>query len=201
MVNLSNNNDQLTPAGPAGPQRSYVTSTAETAYGIPLTVSGQFLGIEESLAKDFLLKIRGRLFSWHPTRPVPSQAEVDAQPKGLMEPAFVYIQRDGNKPPVAQVYEGPYGVFKVGPKVFIIQRGWLEERLSIDHLKPHVGRDPMEAAMLAKRPRLLLSSETGGYHVALWTCSFKYMELSINLRERGVKNPRNFYRAIKAVNS
>ena len=54
----------------------------------------------------------------------------------------VYVQRGGVGPLLADSYAGPYLVLEKGPKVFRLQLGTLEEVVSRDWLKPHVGMAP-----------------------------------------------------------
>ncbi len=63
----------------------------------------------------------------------------------MMEAAFVYIHRDCNKPALFQLYEGLLAVITRGPKVVTVMRGSQKEFVSVNRLKPHKGKDPVEA--------------------------------------------------------
>jgi transposase InsO family protein len=138
----------------AAPKEDTAVSSAEMLYGLPLTLPGQFLEAIEPPASEFLQKLQDTVVTQSfPTRPVPACRSSDSLPKGLMEATYVYLRRDGNKPPLAQLYQGPYAVIKRGPKVFTLQVGRQTEVVSVDRLKPHLGRGPVEAAMPVKRGR------------------------------------------------
>ncbi len=53
-----------------------------------------------------------------PTRPLAGKATSSFIPAGLMEAIYIYVQRDGQRPPLAQLYEGPYAVISRGGKNF-----------------------------------------------------------------------------------
>ncbi len=55
-----------------------------------------------------------------------------ALPAGLLEATYVYVRRGGNRPPLAQLYEGPYAVISRGDKSFKLQVGLKESTVSID---------------------------------------------------------------------
>jgi hypothetical protein len=57
---------------------------------------------------------------------------VTALPAGLLEATYVYVRRGGNRPPLAQLYEGPYAVISRGDKSFKLQVGLKESTVSID---------------------------------------------------------------------
>jgi hypothetical protein len=94
-------------------------SSAEMLHGLPITLPGQFLEAIEPLASNFLQQLQDTVVTQlFPTQPVPACRSSDILPKGLMEASYVYLRRDGNKPPLAQLCQGPYAVVKRGPKVF-----------------------------------------------------------------------------------
>ncbi len=70
-----------------------------------------------------------------------------------METTFVYLRKDGNQPPLAQLYEGPFAVVARNKKVFRLQIGTREVPVSIGHLKPHFGTALVKPAVLASRGR------------------------------------------------
>ncbi len=74
-------------------------------------------------------------------------------PAGLLEAAYVYVRRDGNRPPLAQLYEGPYAVISRGAKFFKLQVGPKEVTVSIDRMKPHLGAEVLQPAVPARRGR------------------------------------------------
>jgi hypothetical protein len=79
-------------------------SSAEMVYGCPLTLPGQFLEGKEPPTQPF---VRGLQQVVHgltiPTRPLPEERTVGILPAGLLEATYVYVRRDGNRPPLAQL--------------------------------------------------------------------------------------------------
>jgi hypothetical protein len=136
----------------AAPKEDTAVSSTEMLYGLPLTLPGQFLEATEPPALDFLQQLQDTVATQSfPTQPVPACRSSDVLPKGLMESSYVYLRRVGNKPPLAQLYQGPYAVEKRGPKVFTLQVGHQTEVVSVDLLKPRLGCGPVEAATPVKR--------------------------------------------------
>jgi hypothetical protein len=87
------------------------------------------------------------------TRPLPAEAQSASIPKGLMEATFIYLRKDGNRPSLAQLYEGPFTVVARNKKVFRLQMGTREVSVSIDLLKPHLGAALVKPAVPASRGR------------------------------------------------
>jgi transposase InsO family protein len=137
----------------ATPKEDSAVSSAEMVYGLPLTLAGQFLEAREPPASVFLDRLRDTVWGNLPTQPPPAAASQEALPKGLMDAPYVYLRRDGAKPPLSQVYEGPFAVVKRTPKVFTIRKGRQEELVSVDRLKPHLGEAAVEAADPIRRGR------------------------------------------------
>ncbi len=65
----------------------------------------------------------------------------------------MYVRRDGQRPPLAQLYEGPYAVISRGEKTYKLQMGPREIVVSIDRLKPHLGPAELQVAVPATRGR------------------------------------------------
>ncbi len=49
-------------------------------------------------------------------------------------------------PPLTPLYAGPYEVLEPGEKTFLIRIGNREDRVSVDRLKPHLGKEPVQPA-------------------------------------------------------
>jgi hypothetical protein len=58
----------------------------------------------------------------------------------------VYVRRGGTTPPLTLPYAGPYEVLEPGEKTFLIRIGNREDRVSVDRLKPHLGKEPVQPA-------------------------------------------------------
>ncbi len=129
-------------------------SSAELVYGSPLTLPGQFLEAGDPPTEDFLQRLQRVVQgSSLPTRPLAGKATSSSIPAGLMEAVYVYVRRDGQRPPLAQLYEGPYAVISRGEKTFKLQVGPRELVVSIDRLKPHLGSAGLQVTVPAARGR------------------------------------------------
>jgi hypothetical protein len=83
-----------------------------------------------------------------------SYAQVTASvPAALLAAKYVYVRRDGHKPPLSPLYEGPFAVLRSGDKHYEIQMGGRKETVSIDRLKPHLGDAAIMPAEPARRGR------------------------------------------------
>jgi hypothetical protein len=88
-------------------------ASTEMIYGLLLTLPGQVLEATEPPALDFLWQLQDTMVTQSfPTQPVPAHRATDVLPKGLMEASYVSLRRDGNKPLLAQLYQGLYAVMK-----------------------------------------------------------------------------------------
>ncbi len=56
----------------------------------------------------------------------------------MLQASHVYVRRSGTLP----LYVGPYEVFERTDKCFRLAVGGREETVSIDRLKPHLGKGP-----------------------------------------------------------
>ena len=64
------------------------------------------------------------------------------------------MRRGGTTPPLTPPYAGPYKVLESGEKTFLIRIGNREDRVSVDRLKPHLGKEPVQpAAPRRRRPK------------------------------------------------
>jgi hypothetical protein len=129
-------------------------SSAELVYGSPLTLPGQFLEARDPPVEDFLQRLQRVVQgSSLPTRPLAGKATSSSIPAGLMEAVYIYVRRDGQRPPLAQLDEGPCAVISRGEKTFKLQVGPRELVVSIDRLKPHLGSASLQVVVPAARGR------------------------------------------------
>jgi hypothetical protein len=136
------------------PKEDTALSSAEMVYGCPLTLPGQFLEGKEPPTQPFVHGLQQAVHGLTiPTRPLPEERTVSTLPAGLLEATYVYVRQDGNRPPLAQLYEGPYAVISRGAKSFKLQVGQRESTVSIDRLKPHLGTEDVRPAVPARRGR------------------------------------------------
>jgi hypothetical protein len=131
-------------------------------YGCPLTLSGQILEGKEPPTQPFVRNLQ-QVVHGHtiPTRPLPKERTTTTLPKGLLEATYVYLRRDGHRPLLAQLYEGPYAVISMGAKLFKLQAGHRETTVSVDRLKPHLGTENVRPAAPARRGRPPSSDASG----------------------------------------
>ncbi len=138
----------------AAPKEDAGVSSAELVYGSPLTLPGQFLEAGDPPSADFLQRLQRVVQgSSLATRPMAGKVTSSFIPAGLMEAVYVYVRRDGQRPPLAQLYEGPYAVISRREKTFKLQVGPREQVVSLDRLKPHLGSADLQAAVPATRGR------------------------------------------------
>jgi len=74
----------------------------------------------------------------------------------------VYVRRGGTTPPLTPPYAGPYEVLEPGEKTFLIRIGNKEDRVSVDRLKPHLGKEPVQPAAPRRRGRPKNVQEAAG---------------------------------------
>ena len=94
------------------PKDDLQTSSAELVYGAPLTVPGDFIATQETLANPSTLlpHLRAKVEQFTPT-PTSKHAHPRAfVPPGLQSSAFVFIRRDAHRTPLQRPYEGPFKV-------------------------------------------------------------------------------------------
>ena len=70
------------------------------------------------------------------TRPLGGPPPVSAPPPALSSEDFVFIKREAPGPPLSPLYDSPYRVLARGPKVFTLELGGRQERVTVDRLKP-----------------------------------------------------------------
>ena len=114
-------------------------SPAEMTFEVPLHLPGEFCGLTRALpaADQFLRDLRQATAD---LRPVPTSAHRPPAethiPEALRTCPFIFVRRDGHRPPLQPKYDGPYPVLNRQPKFFRILLGEKEDTVSIDRLKP-----------------------------------------------------------------
>ena len=132
-------------------------SSAQLVFGQPLILPGELTGVPESAAEDFHEQLASE--DPPPMCQPRSYAAVAASsttvPHHLQGANFVYVRRGGTIPPLAPVYSGPYRMQHAvaGPKVFVLEVGPNQEKVTVDRLKPHTGPLPVVPAVPVKRGR------------------------------------------------
>jgi transposase InsO family protein len=139
------------------PKEDLGASPAELVFGSPLTVPGEFLGGEENDPDTarFLRQLRERVDNLTPTPTSAHGSRTTNVPDPLQSATFVFVRKDGYKPPLSPKYDGPFKVLERGPKVFKLQLGTRTDLVSIDRLKTAItDKDsPVRVAMPPRRGR------------------------------------------------
>ena len=120
----------------AAPKEDHNVSAAELLYGVPLALPGELVETAEPPATDFLENLRRPSPLSLPVRPFSGHQLNKGAPDRLASAAFVFVRRGAPGPPLSPLYDGPYKVVGREEKVFTLQLGGREEKVSVDRLKP-----------------------------------------------------------------
>ena len=112
-------------------------SPAEMVFGSPISIPGDCLPTAAALpAVDQLHHLHETVDRF---RPVPTAHHTPRQPPPLrLLPAdteFVFVRRDGRKPPLSPAYDGPYRVLRMTDKVVTVQMGTKSDTISAERCK------------------------------------------------------------------
>ena len=137
------------------PKEDLRSSSAELVYGSPLTVPGDFF--PDSAPRSAPRELQQQRERAKNLRPVPTTAHGEDKiqshiPKALGQAKFVFVRHDARKPPLQSPYDGPFEVLERTPKFFTLQVGTLQDKVSIDRLKPAY-LDPSQLPQVAQPPR------------------------------------------------
>ena len=111
---------------------------AEALYGSQLVLPGQLLSNPEPPASFYpgLERAMADFIPAPPRHNLSKSAPLPAAiPEALYTCPFVFVRKDGHKPPLAPVYDGPYRVLRRSPNVFLIQLGSRVDSVSVHRLK------------------------------------------------------------------
>ncbi len=139
----------------ATPKEDTGVSSAELAFGAPLTLPGELLVTPEASTEALVEQIRSGFTLF---RPLPSRRQSEpvvesGVPTPLKEASHVYILRGAVAPTLEPKYQGPYLVLEKHRKYFKVAVGPAVETVSVDRLKGHHGCGPVQPAHLARRGR------------------------------------------------
>lgn len=118
----------------SAPKEDSGCSSVEMVYGAPLTVPGEFISSHRAHS-DNDLQLKCLRDQAHSLRPIPISQHGRAPitiPQDLHHTKFVFIRCDAHHTPLQRPYEG---LFKTGPKTFLVDIGGKTEAISIDRLK------------------------------------------------------------------
>ena len=123
----------------AAPCESSGLPASRALYGTDLVLPGQFLDAPEPPPADFFRRLHQSMETFVPATvqsspPAPSPAS--ALPPALLMADMVLVRRDGHKPPLAPLYDGPYKVLVRTPRYFRLQVGSRADSVSVERLKP-----------------------------------------------------------------
>ena len=147
------------------PKEDLGVSVAELVYGGPLTLPGEFVvpGVEaRENPTDLLPHLRSVVRSFRPVTPAIHQSGPPPMPTNLQNSKFVFIRRDGHRPPLQPPYEGPFHLLRAGPKYCLVDLGNRHDSVSVDRLKPaHADPDvPVTTAQAPRRGRPLTTHQS-----------------------------------------
>jgi transposase InsO family protein len=134
----------------AAPKEDSGLSSAELVFGMPLTLPGQLLAVPETPVEKVVEELRA--VQPLPTRQL-SYAEAASGLQQLQQAEYVYVRRGGVVPPLSPLYQGPYRVLEKSQKFFSLEVGGRTEVVSVDRLKPHLGKAPISPALPPQRGR------------------------------------------------
>ena len=138
------------------PKKDLATSSAQLAYGSPITVPGNFIASPtpaDEPAQDILPALREKVASFLPVPTSQHGTSSSSVPRTLRLWQYVFIRRDIHKSPLERPYEGPFKVIRAATKTFTLDRGGNLETVSVDRLKPaHLDLD-MPVAVHIPKPR------------------------------------------------
>ncbi len=139
----------------AAPRENSGISAAELVYGCPLSLPGQFLSAAEPPPASFVSQLPSSLpCVSDQTGCSPPAAP---PPQELRTASFVYVRSPPLSPGLAPAYRGPYRVSVPGNKYFVVDIGGSPTAVSVDRLKPHLGKALISPAPTPRRGRPPLS--------------------------------------------
>ncbi len=121
------------------PKEDLCCSSAESVYGTPLTILGDFIqpcNTQSLDASHFLQRLHTHVRSLVPTATSQHRVVPFSVTRNLQLAKFVFICRDAHRTPLQRPYEGPFKVVCPDSKTFKVDIGGRTETISIDRIKP-----------------------------------------------------------------
>ncbi len=111
----------------AQPREDTGVSAAESVFGAPLVLPGQYLHQQEPPQQKFFEQLRLAMSGFqltpaHHNLSGSAAAPVEL-PADLLQADFVFVRRDGHVPVLAQLYDGPYTVLARSRETFQLWMG------------------------------------------------------------------------------
>lgn len=143
-------------------------SSAEFVFGAPISLPGDCLPSQQPRsAADSLHDLRETVGRFRPIQTAHHTAPRPAGPQLPPDTAFVFVRRDGHKPPLVPAYDGPFRVLQQDDKTVRIEKGLSSDVVSVDRCKAasvdadvtvqvpaRRGRPPLTQPPVVPRPRL-----------------------------------------------
>ena len=121
-------------------------SSAELLYGVPLALPGELVDTAEPPATLFLENLQWPPAAGLPTRQLAPASSPSIPLQQLMTADYIFVRRGAPGPPLSPLYDSPYRVTTKSPKVFELQLGTCQEKVSVDRLKPCLSSEVSPAA-------------------------------------------------------
>jgi hypothetical protein len=135
------------------------TARAQSVFGSPLILPGQFLDSPELPSKDFLEQFSKTLTAAEHSSTRPHRRRPPPRlPDDLARLPTVFMRRDGHVPPLQPLYDGPYGVLRRSLHHFTLRIGNKEDKVSTLWLKPCTDPTAPPAQPRVKTARPLTSA-------------------------------------------
>ena len=149
----------------SAPGEDSALPASRALYGADLVLPGQFLEAPEAPTPAFFTKLQQQMvdFCPGPVRHAPAApSRLEDLPAALLAADMVLVRRDGPKPPLAPVYDGPYKVLARSPRSFHLQVGARVDTVSVERLKPAFCSVDVSPAVPRRRGRPPGSSSSSG---------------------------------------
>ena len=139
----------------SAPREDSSASAAQAVYGSDLVLPGQFLSAPDPPPQEFLQDLTRTMsgFSPPPVRHNSATVTPSDLPAALLSAEMVLVRRDGPKPPLSPVYDGPYLVLARTSRYFRLQLGDRADNVSVERLKPASCSAGTPAALPRRRGR------------------------------------------------
>uniref|UniRef100_A0A0L8HB77 Uncharacterized protein n=1 Tax=Octopus bimaculoides TaxID=37653 RepID=A0A0L8HB77_OCTBM len=124
------------------PKENLNTFSAEMVYGVPLTVSGEFLPNTNSDpdVKRYFAQLRDSVGQLRPVPMLTHGTPRSSVPNDLLTANFEFVRRDTRRRPLQSPYDGPYQVIHPGDKTFQLLIGGRQDTVSIDRFPVQVAQ-------------------------------------------------------------
>ena len=138
------------------PLEQSAVSSAELVFGTPSTLPGQFLSSPELPPAEFLDNLHRLVDPFIPPPLVHGSSPPSGSvhlPPALWEAEYVFVRRDGIRPSLTPLYDGPYRVVHRSDTFFRLAVGDKEDSVSVSRLKPLLAQGPVVPAQPRRRGR------------------------------------------------